>query len=41
MTFKNECDNGCGVAGPWGFSWMAKTGDMIETDGKPLVTVTE
>lgn len=41
VTFKNECDEGCGVTGPWGFSWMAKTGDKIETDGKPLVTVSE
>jgi hypothetical protein len=41
LTFKKECDEGCGVTGPWGFSWMARTGDKIETDGKPLVTVTE
>lgn len=41
VTFKNECDNGCGVTGPWSFSWMAKTGDTIVTDGKPLVTVTK
>lgn len=41
LTFKNECDEGCGVTGPWGFSWMAKTGEKIETDGRPLVTVTE
>jgi hypothetical protein len=40
-SFKSECDDGCGVTGPWGYSWMAKTGDTIKTDGKPLVVVTE
>ena len=41
VSFKSECDDGCGVTGPWGYSWMAKTGDTIKTDGKPLVVVTE
>ena len=41
VSFKSECDDGCGVTGPWGYSWMAKTGDTIKTDGKPLVVLTE
>ncbi len=36
VTFKNECDNHCGVTGPWNFSWWAKTGDTISTDGSSL-----
>lgn len=35
-TFKNECKYGCAVGGPWNFSWFAKTGDNIETDGRCL-----
>ena len=38
MTFKSECDSHCGVTGPWNFSWWAKTGDTIETDGTSLTT---
>jgi mevalonate pyrophosphate decarboxylase len=34
-----ECKDGCGVTGPWAFSWMAKGDDTITTDGKSLVTV--
>jgi hypothetical protein len=37
-TFKTECDNHCGVTGPWNFSWWAKTGDVIDTDGKSLTS---
>ena len=33
-----ESKDGCGVTGPWGFSWMAKGDDVIPTDGKSLVT---
>ncbi len=40
-SFKSECDDGCGVTGPWGFSWMASGDDEISTDGQALVTVTE
>jgi len=39
VTFKSECENGCGLTGPWAFSWMLKSGEKLETDGKPLVTV--
>lgn len=38
VTFKNECDNHCGVTGPWNFSWWAKTGDAIDTDGSSLTS---
>lgn len=38
VTFKNECDDHCGVTGPWNFSWWAKTGDSIETDGVSLTS---
>ena len=41
MSLESECDDGCGVTGPWSFSRIAKTGDTIVTDGKPLVTVSE
>ena len=36
-----DCKDGCGVTGPWGFSWMMSEGDTVTTDGKPLVTVTQ
>jgi len=35
-----DCKNGCGVTGPWGFSWMTKGSDTISTNGKSLVTAT-
>ena len=37
VTF--ECKDGCGVTGPWGFSWKASGDDEIVTDGTALVTV--
>lgn len=37
VTFKSECDEGCGVTGPWGYSWMAKTGEDFSFKGKELV----
>lgn len=24
-----KCKQGCGLTGPWGFSWMAKPGDKL------------
>jgi hypothetical protein len=36
-----DCKDGCGVTGPWGFSWMAKGNDEISSDGTALVTVQE
>ncbi|WP_072391596.1 hypothetical protein [Hyphomicrobium sp. CS1GBMeth3] len=30
-----KCKDGCGLTGPWGFSWMAETGDKLTfKDGK-------
>jgi len=30
-----KCKEGCGLTGPWGFSWMAKPGDkLVFNDGK-------
>ncbi len=36
-----DCADGCGVTGPWGFSWIAKGNDTITSDGTALVTVQE
>ncbi len=33
VTFKSECNDGCGVTGPWNYSVMLKTGDKYEFDG--------
>jgi len=38
---KLDCQDGCGVTGPWGFSWMAKSGDVISSNGQSLVSVQE
>ncbi len=29
-----DCDNGCGVTGPWDYSKFKKTGDKIAFSGK-------
>jgi hypothetical protein len=34
-----DCPEGCGVTGPWGFSWHAAGDDTIATNGESLVTV--
>lgn len=36
---KLDCKDGCGVTGPWGFSWWVAEGDTVTTDGSSLVTV--
>jgi hypothetical protein len=36
---KLDCKEGCGVTGPWGFSWMVSEGDTVTTDGSSMVTV--
>lgn len=36
-SLKLDCPEGCGVTGPWGFSWMAQGDDVITTDGNSLV----
>ncbi len=33
-----DCKNGCGVTGPWGYSWMASGNDTMSTNGKSLIT---
>ncbi|MFN3624745.1 MAG: hypothetical protein ACK4TP_11865 [Hyphomicrobium sp.] len=38
---KLDCKEGCGVTGPWGFSWFAKGDDVISSNGQALVTVQE
>lgn len=38
---KLDCKDGCGVTGPWGFSWMAKGDDVISSNGESLVSVQE
>lgn len=38
---KLDCKDGCGITGPWGFSWHAASGDTISSDGSSMVTVTE
>lgn len=40
-SVKLDCPEGCGVTGPWGFSWMASGDDEISSDGTSLVTVTK
>lgn len=27
--FSDKCKDGCGLTGPWGFSWMAEAGDKL------------
>jgi hypothetical protein len=38
---KVDCKDGCGITGPWGFSWFAKGDDVISSNGQALVTVQE
>jgi hypothetical protein len=33
-----ECKDDCGVTGPWGYSWMAKGNDTMNTNGMSLIT---
>ena len=41
MAARIDCKDGCGVTGPWGFSWMASGNDIITSDSTALVTVQE
>jgi hypothetical protein len=36
-----DCPDGCGVTGPWGFSWMVAGDDVISSDGQSLIVVDE
>jgi hypothetical protein len=40
-SVKFDCPDGCGVTGPWGFSWMAQGDDVITSDGNSLIAVGE
>lgn len=34
--FTDKCKDGCGLTGPWGFSWIAAAGDtLVIKDGAP------
>jgi hypothetical protein len=40
-----QCKDGCGLTGPWGFSWMAKPGDKLtfkdaKLDGATVIAPT-
>jgi hypothetical protein len=37
-TAKFDCPDGCGVSGPWGYSWMASGDDTLSSDGKSRIT---
>ena len=37
VTF--DCKDGCGISGPWEFSWRAKGNDTITTNGQSLISV--
>ncbi len=39
--FSFDCKEGCGISGPWEFSWRAKGNDVITTDGQSLVSVND
>ncbi len=39
VTF--ECKEGCGVSGPWAFSWRAAGDDVITTNGQSLISVVD
>ena len=36
-SVKLDCKDGCGVTGPWGFSWLAQPGETFTTDGKSMI----
>ena len=40
-SVKLDCPDGCGVTGPWGFSWMVAGDDTISSDGKSMIVVDE
>jgi hypothetical protein len=40
-TAKFDCPEGCGVTGPWGFSWMASGDEALSSDGKSRIAVGE
>lgn len=36
-SVKLDCKEGCGVTGPWGFSWLAQPNETFTTDGKSMI----
>ena len=38
---KVDCKDGCGITGPWGFSWKVKGDDVISSNGQSLISVQE
>lgn len=38
---KVDCPEGCGITGPWGFSWKVKGDDVISSNGESLISVQE
>jgi hypothetical protein len=36
-----DCADGCGVTGPWGYSWMASGDDTLSSDGKSRIVVAD
>ncbi len=37
VTLKDACPDGCGVSGPWFYSWMADAGDTLTIKDGDLV----
>ena len=37
-SVKLNCKDGCGVTGPWGFSWLAQPNETFTTDGKSIIS---
>jgi hypothetical protein len=38
---KLDCPEGCGITGPWGYSWLAKGDDKMSSDGTSQIVVSE
>jgi hypothetical protein len=36
LDLKKDCPEGCGLTGPWGFSWLAKNGEAVTFDSKGI-----
>jgi hypothetical protein len=36
-----DCSEGCGVTGPWGYSWMAQGDDRLSSNGQSRIVVGE
>jgi hypothetical protein len=38
---KIDCPDGCGITGPWGYSWLATGNDDMSSDGTSQIVVSE